>query len=208
MGSVLGRAVQSSAAVIRVTYAVRWCGTQQVIGSSFRSAYPGDFSGRDPSLEDLHLEINQQYSSFKIPARAKYLILAGDVGRFPDYHAFRDFIRQLTTRFELVFLVLENHEFYNGTFAAGLGLKKAKQLERDPLLDGRLVILHRKRYDIPGTRVSILGCTVWSAVPHHLRGIVQAKVKDFKRIEGWTVDDHNAHHKFDILSPLSAGVDA
>ena len=139
-----------------------------------------------PIISDLHLEINQQYSSFKIPALAKYLILAGDVGRLTDYHAYRDFIRQLTTRFELVFLVLGNHDFYNGTFAAGLGLEKAKQLERDPSLDGRLVIIHPKRYDIPRTRVSILGCTLWSAVPHHLRGIVQAKVKDFKRIEGWT----------------------
>ncbi|KAI9044831.1 putative calcineurin-like phosphoesterase [Aspergillus affinis] len=133
-------------------------------------------------ISDLHLEINQQYSSLEIPARAKYLILAGDVGRLTDYHAYRDFIRELTIRFELVFLILGNHEFYNSTFAAGL--EKSKQLERDSGMNGRLVLLHRKRYDISGTRLSILGYTLWSAVPDHTKDIVQAKFKDFQMIEG------------------------
>ncbi|PLB53519.1 putative calcineurin-like phosphoesterase [Aspergillus steynii IBT 23096] len=146
-------------------------------------------------ISDLHLEINQQYSSFEIPACAKFLILAGDVGRLADYDAYRDFIQQLTARFELVFLVLGNHEFYNGTFAEGL--RKAEALERDPSLNGRLVVLHRRQFDIPGTRVSVLGCTLWSDVPDQSKDIVRAKVKDFQRIEGWTVDDHNANHKSD-----------
>ncbi|KAE8143410.1 Metallo-dependent phosphatase-like protein [Aspergillus pseudotamarii] len=147
-------------------------------------------------LSDLHLEINQQYSSFEIPVCAKYLILAGDIGRLVDYDNYRDFIQKQTDRFELVFLTLGNHEFYNGSFAEGLD--KAKQLEREPSLKGRLVLLHQRRYTIPGSRVTILGCTLWSHVPPDSRVIVQSKIQDFQKIKNWTIDDHNARHESDL----------
>ncbi|PWY80268.1 hypothetical protein BO94DRAFT_626077 [Aspergillus sclerotioniger CBS 115572] len=146
-------------------------------------------------LSDLHLELNRQYSSYEIPVCAEYLILAGDIGRLTDYDDYRDFIQKQTDRFKLVFLVLGNHEFYNGTFAAGL--EKAAQLEQEPTLNGRLVVLHQKRFDVPGSGVIILGCTLWSKVPCDLEGVVRSKVKDFQKIEDWSVDDHNARHESD-----------
>ncbi|KAL4889977.1 Metallo-dependent phosphatase-like protein [Aspergillus ambiguus] len=120
-------------------------------------------------LSDLHLEINQQYLSFEIPVCAKHLILAGDVGRLVDYDNYRDFLQKQTDRFELVFLVLGNHEFYNDTFVAGL--RKARQLAQEPSLNGRLILLHQGRYNIPGSRVIILGCTLWSKVPNEAMDI-------------------------------------
>ncbi|KAE8356060.1 calcineurin-like phosphoesterase [Aspergillus coremiiformis] len=147
-------------------------------------------------LSDLHLEINQQYLSYEIPACAQHLILAGDIGRLVDYDDYRDFLQRQTDRFHLVFLVLGNHEFYNGSFTAGL--ERARQLEQEPSLNGRLIILDRKRYDIPGSRISVLGCTLWSKVPDESRDIVQSKIKDFQKITGWTIDDHNATHAADL----------
>ncbi|KAE8365176.1 hypothetical protein BDV27DRAFT_171826 [Aspergillus caelatus] len=88
-------------------------------------------------LTDLHLEINQQYSSFEIPVCAKYLILVGDIGR--------------------------------------------------------LSLLHQRRYTIPGSRITILGCTLWSHVSPDSQVIVQSKTKDFQKVNDWTIDDHNAH---------------
>lgn len=130
-------------------------------------------------LSDLHLEINEQYLSFEIPVCAKNLILAGDVGRLVDYDNYRDFLRKQTDRFELVFLILGNHEFYHDTFAAGL--QKTRQLEQEPSLNGRLILLHRGRYDIPGSRVTIFGCTLWSKVPDKAEDIVRSKIQDFKK---------------------------
>lgn len=147
-------------------------------------------------LSDLHLEINQQYLSFEIPVCAKHLILAGDVGRLVDYDNYRGFLRKQTDRFELVFLILGNHEFYNDTFAAGL--QKARQLEQEPSLNGRLILLHQGRYDIPGSRVTLLGCTLWSKIPDKARDIVCSKIQDFKKIQYWTVDDHNGSHEADL----------
>lgn len=152
-------------------------------------------------LSDLHLEINQQYSSFEVPVCAKHLILAGDVGCLVDYENYRDFVQKQTDRFELVFLILGNHEFYNDTFAAGL--QRARQLEQEPSLNGRLIVLHRGRYDMPGSNVTILGCTLWSKVPDEARDIVRSKIKDYKNIQDWTVDHHNASHEVDLAWLLS-----
>lgn len=146
-------------------------------------------------LSDLHLEINQQYPSFEIPVCANSLILAGDVGRLADYDRYLEFLQKQTERFEIVFLVLGNHEFYKESFT--MGLEKAKQLEREPSLNGRLILLHQRRYDIPDSHVTILGCTLWSKVPNEARDIVKSKIQDFRQIQDWTVDDHNAAHDAD-----------
>ncbi|BCR99552.1 uncharacterized protein AKAW2_41235S [Aspergillus luchuensis] len=146
-------------------------------------------------LSDLHLEVNHQYLSYEIPACAEHLILAGDIGRLADYEDYRNFLQKLTGRFKLVFLVLGNHELYNEVFATGI--KQARKLEQEPALNGRLIILHQKRYDVPGSDISILGCTLWSKVPKESSDIVQSKVKDFQEIAEWSVDDHNACHDSD-----------
>lgn len=66
------------------------------------------------------------------------------------------------------------------------------------MLNGKLVLLHQRRYDIPNSEVTILGCTLWSAVAEDAREVVRLKVKDFDKIDGWTVDDHNASHEADL----------
>lgn len=152
-------------------------------------------------LSDLHLEINEQYLYFEIPVCAKHLILGGDVGRLMDYDNYRDFLQKQTDRFELVFLILGNHEFYHDTFAAGL--QKSRQLEQEPSLNGRLILLHRGRYDIPESHVTILSCTLWSKVPDKAGDIVRSKIQDFKKIQDWTVDDHNGSHQSDLAWLLS-----
>lgn len=146
-------------------------------------------------LSDLHLEINQQYSSYEIPVCANTLILAGDVGRLTDYDGYLEFLQKQTERFETVFLVLGNHEFYKESFTTAL--EKAKQLEREPSLNGRLILLHQRRYDIPDSHVTILGCTLWSKVPIEAKDIVKSKIQDFRQIQDWTIDDHNAAHDAD-----------
>lgn len=147
-------------------------------------------------LSDLHLEINQQYLSFEIPICAKHLVLAGDVGCLADYDKYRSFLRKQTDRFELVILILGNHEFYDDTFAAGL--RRARQLEQEPSLNGRLIVLHRGRYDMPESPVTVLGCTFWSRVPDEAKDIVWSKIKDSKKIQDWTIDDHNRSHETDF----------
>lgn len=146
-------------------------------------------------LSDLHLEVDQQYTSFEFPVCASYLILAGDIGRLTDYDAYLSFLQKQIERFEVVFLVLGNHEFYKESFESGL--EKARKLEQEPCLNGRLILLHQRRYDIPGSDVTILGCSLWSRIPQESSDNIRYKVQDFHQIIDWTIDNHNAAHGAD-----------
>lgn len=146
-------------------------------------------------LSDLHLEVGQQYSTFSFPTTAPNLILAGDIGALSDYDAYLDFLHAQTTRHDRVFLVLGNHEFYGLDFATALAT--ARKLEKEPRLGGKVYFLQQTRIDLPGA-ITILGCTLWSNVPDEAKEIVANKVNDFRRIENWTVDDHNDAHKSDL----------
>ncbi|XWW95812.1 hypothetical protein V2A60_003780 [Cordyceps javanica] len=147
-------------------------------------------------LSDLHLEVGQQYAAFTFPATAPYLLLAGDVGRLVDYDGYRAFLAAQTARYEAVLLVLGNHEFYGLSRAAGLDA--ARRLAADPALAPRLVLLHRARWDSPRSRLTVLGCTLWSDVAADRAALVQARVADFRKVTGgWTVAAHCAAHRED-----------
>ncbi|KAJ5567105.1 calcineurin-like phosphoesterase [Penicillium sp. DV-2018c] len=147
-------------------------------------------------LSDLHLEINQQYAAFEVPVCSKYLILAGDIGRLQDYDNYLSFLQTQAANFEKVFLVLGNHEFYGESFESGH--EKATRLAQEPSLNGRVVLLHQQRYDIPNSDITILGCTLWSSVPEESKEVVQRKIQDYRQIRGWKVDQHNAAHQSDL----------
>ncbi|KAI1343419.1 phosphoesterase [Xylariaceae sp. FL0016] len=146
-------------------------------------------------LSDLHLEVGQQYSAFDFPKTAPNLILAGDIGLLSNYDAYLGFLHNQTARYDRVFLVLGNHEFYGLDFATALST--AKKLEKEPCLEGKLSLLQQTRIDLPDA-ITILGCTLWSHVPDEAKEIVGKKVTDFRRIESWTVDRHNAAHTSDL----------
>ncbi|KAJ5416794.1 uncharacterized protein N7487_000344 [Penicillium crustosum] len=150
-----------------------------MIGLSFVSDLP--IATNASVLSDLHPEINQQYS-FGTPVCSKYLILAGDIGRLEDYNHYRDFLQNQTSKFEIVFLALGNHEFYETTFNSGL--EKVKQVEKEPY--------------IPDSGVTLLGCTLWSQIPQESTDIVHSKISYFQKIKGWSVEQHNKTHESDL----------
>ncbi|KAH7318102.1 putative calcineurin-like phosphoesterase [Stachybotrys elegans] len=143
-------------------------------------------------LSDLHLEISNQYYTYTFPTSAPLLLLGGDIGRLVDYDGYLEFLRAQSQRYRAVFLVLGNHEFYTLTYDAGL--EEARRLVAEPSLSGRVVLLHRARWDDPDSHLTLLGCTLWSAIRPDESKLVQGVVSDFKHIQGWTVDSHNAMH--------------
>ena len=98
-------------------------------------------------LSDLHLEVGQQYFSFDFPTTAPNLILAGDIGALSNYEAYLDLLHNQTERYDRVFLVLGNHEFYGLDFATAIST--AKMLEKEPCLGGKLLFLQQARVDLP-----------------------------------------------------------
>ncbi|KAI0015796.1 Ser/Thr protein phosphatase [Xylariomycetidae sp. FL0641] len=147
-------------------------------------------------MSDLHLEVGEQYDDFGFPATARFLLLAGDVGRLVDRDALLRFLEKQTARFERVFYLLGNHEFFGSDHTSTIA--RAKELEKEPALQGKITLLHQTRFDIPASSVTVLGCSLWSQVPDEARDFVVKKVKDYQQIDGWTVDKHNRLHASDI----------
>jgi hypothetical protein len=77
-------------------------------------------------------------------------------------------------------------------------LDAARRLAEEPSLASGLVLLHRARWDDPDSDLTILGCTLWSAIPEESHGIVEAKVNDFKKINQWTARQHSAVHEEEV----------
>lgn len=147
-------------------------------------------------MSDLHLEVGQQYLSFDFDVAAPNLILAGDIGRLIDYDGYTSFLQKQIARYERVFLVLGNHEFYGLSFEDGLA--RAKALEKEPVLEGKLNLLQQNRHAFDDDRSVILGCCLWSSIPEDSAPAVATVLNDFKMIDGWTIEKHNATHSEDL----------
>ncbi|KAI0478729.1 Metallo-dependent phosphatase-like protein [Xylariaceae sp. FL0804] len=158
---------------------------------------PPSPSARVQILSDLHLEIGQHYGDYTFPVRAPLLLLGGDVGRLSDYDGYLRFLAAQAARYAKVFLVLGNHEFYGLDYEAGI--REARQLCREPSLAGRVVLLHRARWDDPDSDLTVVGCTLWSAIPERAAAAVAEALNDFRMIHGgWTVEKHNAAHEQEV----------
>ncbi|KIJ33042.1 hypothetical protein M422DRAFT_52599 [Sphaerobolus stellatus SS14] len=63
---------------------------------------------------------------------------------------------------------------------------------------GEFIFMHRTRYDV-NSRVTILGCTLWSYIPtSHAADLMRADLNDFKRVQEWTPEDYRAAHITDV----------
>lgn len=147
-------------------------------------------------MSDLHLEVGQQYLTFDFDVTAPNLILAGDIGRLVDYEGYVSFLQKQTARYTRVFLVLGNHEFYDLSFETGRA--RARALEKEPIFEGKLILLQQNAFVFDDEGVVIMGCPLWSFIPEDSAHTVAAVLNDFKRIEGWTIEKHNFNHTEDL----------
>jgi hypothetical protein len=146
-------------------------------------------------LSDLYLNHESQYLTFHIPVSAPYLILAGNIGKLIDYEAYLSFLIRRCNLYERVYLVLGSLEYHGISVRDGLEL--AAKMEQEAGVRGRLVVLDRKRSDVPGTNVTLLGCTLWSHIPAAAESAVLKKIPEFDQqggIKNWSISAHNAAH--------------
>lgn len=129
---------------------------------------------------DLHIEFPKVYGHprTQIPAKAPAIALAGDIGspihpkNGPQFVAF---LEDLTTRFEKVFVVAGNHEFYSAEYD-----EVKKKIHEICSANSKLVFLDKTSVFYDGVRV--LGCTLWSDVPPSAEGIVESYINDYNLI--------------------------
>ncbi|KZM20633.1 uncharacterized protein EKO05_0010897 [Ascochyta rabiei] len=154
-------------------------------------------------LSDLHLDHQNQYPTFHIPASAPTLLLAGNIGRLIDYPLYLSFLARRCAVHDKVFLVLGALEFSGLEYTDALQL--AHGLEGEPATRGRLEVLYRTRAELgrPGSAAGIvlLGATLWSAIPAADESAVVRKCAEFAAESGvaeWSVQRHNREHERDV----------
>ena len=152
-------------------------------------------------MSDLHLEFHfatpprgsaPGYDVFVPPAIADNLALLGDIGLIADREKLFEFLERQLPRFKRVFFVAGNHEFYrSASYEEGLekmtafAARMAERRQSDETI-AEFIFLNRTRYDIPGSDVTILGCTLWSNIPPEDHDLLKATMNDFRRIGGWS----------------------
>jgi hypothetical protein len=155
-------------------------------------------------VSDLHLEtplLHPQYASFNIKIQANNILLLGDIGLVKDEGLFV-FLRRCLDRNRGVrmFYVLGNHEPYHTTLEDAIQKLRAFEKEARSEYGGRFKFLHRDRYDI-GLDITILGCTLWSAIQPHQSTEIHAWLTEFnveRGIRGWTPSSLTEEHRKDL----------
>ncbi|PYH95424.1 hypothetical protein BO71DRAFT_397986 [Aspergillus ellipticus CBS 707.79] len=151
-------------------------------------------------VSDLHLEKPMAYDLFDIPVKAPYLALLGDIGNVKD-DDFLPFIEKQLYKFQIVFLVLGNHEPFHSSWPDVRA--KLSQLSDDithkraqsgPNKLGEFVLLDQTRYQL-APDMTVLGCTFHSKVSEAQEERVSFGMNDFYYIADWSVEAHCAAHE-------------
>lgn len=154
---------------------------------------------------DLHLEFRseRQVAALidSLQRHAPYLVLAGDVGD-PFRPSYALLLTAAASRFDRVFLIAGNHEFY-GT---SLGEAAARIREVVSALPN-VHFLDNEAFTHPSLPVHVFGGTMWSHVTDEEQTSVEAILNDYARIRGFGVQtSRNEHMAFVDL--LEAELDA
>jgi hypothetical protein len=156
-------------------------------------------------VSDLHLENPSAYDVFEVTPHAPYLALLGDIGVVEDA-GFFTFIETQLAQFQVVFLLLGNHEPWQSSWPK-TRLKisefsdsvKKRRTPDEPTTKplGEFVFLDRTRYDIPPD-ITILGCTLWSNITEEYKERISFGINDFYYISDWDVAEHVGCHQADL----------
>lgn len=133
---------------------------------------------------DIHLEIKSCKFSKLIQPTGDILILVGDIGN-PFTRIYYDFLKWCGRKFEYVFLVPGNHEYY------GNSLKKGKRRLEKICRQTNVRLLDRNYGLIQKYNLVILGCTLWSYIPRNKFWSVELYINDYSYISDFTPKDSN-----------------
>ncbi|CEO96931.1 hypothetical protein PBRA_005535 [Plasmodiophora brassicae] len=178
-------------------------------------------------VSDLHIEticghrsltrdeIEDRINAIIVPS-APFLILAGDIGcpgSLPGEEHYRWFLGLQSSRFQAVFLIAGNHEYYSeisGVTGTYLTAPEIHQLIKS-IADSfpNVYYLDRKAVLIDDLR--IIGATLWSDIHSEREAQVEACVADYRRIHvpmypgskfpssrPVTVKDTRIWHRYDL----------
>jgi predicted phosphodiesterase len=119
-------------------------------------------------VSDIHLEAHDKRDTGSISPEmfvkpsAPYLALCGDIS-IPDLKSYDAFLEWCSSRWEKIFLVAGNHEYYNFRCKEKTDMAaKKKKLEEIVAKYPNIHFLECSSYYLEEYNLRILGCTLWS----------------------------------------------
>lgn len=156
-------------------------------------------------LSDLHLEFDPDYRVQK--NNASVLLLCGDIcvpayfmrGENSPYHViaqkFVSFFEDAASKFELVFYILGNHEYYKGYVEDTVEILR-KNLGHIP----NLIILDNEYFDLNGIR--IIGTTLWTDLNKNCpitENYIKHRLNDYHLVQ-WKTKQYRKLNPFDTFN--------
>ena len=136
---------------------------------------------------DLHLEMFNDLKCFpKIEKHAPNLCLLGDIGN-PFSNNYECFIVECAHRFERVFVIAGNHEYYGTSINSG-NSKIQKICEKEK----NIFFLNNSSKVIDNIR--IIGTTLWSYIPPKHYNALLNYIGDYKNIDRFVISESNKLH--------------
>jgi hypothetical protein len=136
---------------------------------------------------DLHLEFYENAKAIPddiIVPSAPILALLGDIGlSFTD--SLETFLHQQADRFEHVLFLAGNHEYYNH-FGGGQEPKRSVQeqyewMQKVCAAKPNLHFMDKDEFRVDSTNVTILGTTLWSAIPPSAALVAKQSLNDYRK---------------------------
>ncbi|KAI8615291.1 Metallo-dependent phosphatase-like protein [Chytriomyces sp. MP71] len=174
-------------------------------------------------FSDIHLELGavtihkldqEPYRSLLDPCGADFLVLAGDVGK-PRLPLYTELLVLAAARFKRIFIVMGNHEYYNGSSKEEVDVDMRcwlSELNHTFRIAHKVVLLDRNEDDaqvyLPECNLRVLGCTLWSWIPPEAAREAAEGLNDFRMIgtrskdptkprRRCNVEDYNSWHVTD-----------
>lgn len=134
-------------------------------------------------FSDLHLEFYKSIKTFKnqIQTNAPILLLNGDIG-YPHYPSYEEFISHLSSRFDKIFVITGNHEYYDSSIPM---TDRAVQTICNRYQN--VSFLQNSFEDYQGYRFA--GTTLWSHIDND-----RFITNDFHFIDDFTIHKYNQLH--------------
>lgn len=135
-------------------------------------------------LSDIHLEFYKEEVP-NITPQAPYLILAGDIG-YPTMNNFSDFMKQVVGKFDKVFYIPGNHEYYCTRKSEGMTKDDVDKLINELESKIGFINLHNKTYMLE--EVKLIGCTLWTECTAENYKLLSSTMNDYKWIRKTETD--------------------
>lgn len=140
-------------------------------------------------VSDIHLEFYN--TTRKTPAKyiipiAPILFLAGDIG-YPGSSLYKDFMVDMSSKFDHIFVITGNHEYYS-TSARKWSMAKTDEYMENLFTDlPNIHFLQNKSYYLTGyddKTYKILGTTLWTSIKDKYAAKIQYFMNDYHKIPG------------------------